>query len=64
MDIPDVLENDSLYENLKIATAKDDQLDIAAALRALSDAGDIVLVTVHDSGQKVRIWVDSLNTQE
>ena len=46
-----------------VATAKDDQLDIAAALRALSDAGDIVLVTVHDSGQKVRVWVDSLNTQ-
>ena len=45
------------------ATAKDDQLDIAAALHALSDAGDIVLVTVHDSTQKVRIWVDSLNTQ-
>jgi hypothetical protein len=45
------------------ATAKDDQLDIAAALRALSDAGDIVLVTVHDSSQKVRVWVDSLNTQ-
>jgi Zn-dependent alcohol dehydrogenase len=47
-----------------VATAKDDQLDIAAALRALSDAGDIVLVTVHDSGQKVRVWVDSLNTQK
>jgi hypothetical protein len=46
------------------ATAKDDQLDIAAALRALSDAGDIVLVTVHDSSQKVRVWVDSLNTQD
>jgi hypothetical protein len=46
-----------------VATAKDDQLDIAAALRALSDAGDIVLVTVQDSSQRVRVWVDSLNTQ-
>ena len=45
------------------ATAKDGQLDVAAALQALSDAGDIVLVTVHDSSQKVRVWVDSLNTQ-
>lgn len=46
-----------------VATAKNDQLDIAAALQALSDAGDIVLVTVQDSTEKVRVWVDSLNTQ-
>ena len=44
-------------------TAKNDELDIAAALRALSDAGDILLVTVQDSSQKVRVWVDSRNTQ-
>jgi hypothetical protein len=44
-------------------TAKNDELDIAAALRALSDAGDILLVTVQDSTQKVRVWVDSRNTQ-
>ncbi len=46
------------------ATAKDDELDIAAALRALSDAGDILLVTVQDASQKVRVWVDSRNTQD
>jgi hypothetical protein len=46
------------------ATAKNDELDIAAALRALSNAGDILLVTVQDSGQKVRVWVDSRNTQD
>jgi hypothetical protein len=46
------------------ATAKNDELDVAAALRALSDAGDIVLVNVHDSDQKVRVWVDSRNTQD
>jgi hypothetical protein len=46
------------------ATAKNDELDIAAALRALSDAGDILLVTVQDDTQKVRVWVDSKNTQE
>jgi hypothetical protein len=46
-----------------VSTAKNDQFDIAAALQALSDAGDIVLVTVQDSSQKVRVWVDSLNTQ-
>ena len=44
-------------------TAKNDELDVAAALRALSDAGDILLVTVQDSSQKVRVWVDSRNTQ-
>jgi len=45
-------------------TAKNDELDIAAALRALSNAGDVLLVTVQDSSQKVRIWVDSRSTQD
>jgi hypothetical protein len=42
-----------------LATAKDDELDVASALRALSDAGDMLLVTAEDGGQKVRVWVDS-----
>ncbi len=46
------------------STAQSDELDIAAALRALGDAGDVVLVTVQSSGQKVRVWVDSRNTQD
>jgi hypothetical protein len=46
-----------------VATANNGQLDVAAALRALSNAGDILLVTVQDSGQRVRVWVDSRNTQ-
>ncbi|MGH9718505.1 MAG: hypothetical protein ACRD4R_17490 [Candidatus Acidiferrales bacterium] len=46
------------------ATAKNDELDVAAALQALSDAGNVQLVTVHDSNQKVRIWVDSRSTQD
>src|SRR5215469_15737457 len=45
------------------ATAKDDELDIASALRALSDAGDILLVTVEGASQRVRVWIDSRNTQ-
>ena len=45
-------------------TAKDGELDLAAAVRALSDAGDAFLVTVQDSTEKVRIWVDSRNTQD
>jgi len=46
------------------STAKNDELDIAAALRALSDAGDVLLVTVQDSSEKVRVWVDTRNTQD
>jgi hypothetical protein len=46
------------------AAAKNDELDIAAALQALSDAGDIALVTVRSSSEKVRVWVDSRNTQD
>jgi hypothetical protein len=46
------------------ASAKSGQLDVASALQALSNAGDVLLVTVQDSGQKVRIWVDSRNTQD
>ena len=45
-------------------TAKNDELDVAAALRALREAGDVLLVTVQDSTEKVRIWVDSRNTQD
>jgi hypothetical protein len=47
-----------------VANAKSNELDIAGALQVLSDAGDVVLVTVHDSTEKVRIWVDSRNTQD
>jgi hypothetical protein len=46
------------------STAKEDELDIAAALRALSDAGDILIVTVQDASQHVRVWVDSRGTSE
>jgi Zn-dependent alcohol dehydrogenase len=41
------------------STAKNNELDVAAALRALSEAGDTLLVTVQDAAQQVRIWVDS-----
>ncbi len=46
------------------STANKDELDLAAAIRALSDAGDILLVTVQGSSEKVRVWVDSRNTQD
>lgn len=46
------------------STAKQNELDVAAALRALSEAGDTLLVTVQDATQHVRIWVDSRATTE
>ncbi|MDE3171154.1 MAG: hypothetical protein KGL75_13505 [Acidobacteriota bacterium] len=46
-----------------VATANNGQLDVAAALRTLNDAGDVLLVTVQDSGQRVRVWIDSRSTQ-
>jgi hypothetical protein len=46
------------------ATTKDNELDVAAAIRALSDAGDAVLVTVQDATEHVRIWIDSHSASE
>jgi hypothetical protein len=46
------------------STAKQDELDIAAAIRALGDAGETLLVTVEDATQHVRVWVDSRAGQE
>jgi len=42
-------------------SAGKDELDIVAALKALSGHGDTELVTVKDSENTVRIWVDSKN---
>jgi hypothetical protein len=47
-----------------LSTAKDNELDVSAAIRALSDAGDALLITVEDASQHVRIWVDSKNGSE
>ncbi|HEY0704338.1 MAG TPA: hypothetical protein VGD60_16315 [Candidatus Acidoferrales bacterium] len=46
------------------STAKDNELNIVAALHELSDAGDALLITVQDTTQHVRIWVDSRTTSE
>jgi hypothetical protein len=37
------------------------ELDLVAAIHALSNAGEALLVTVHDGTQDVRIWIDSQN---
>jgi hypothetical protein len=45
-------------------SAGKDELDIVAALKALSGHGDTELVTVKDSENTVRIWVDSKNVAD
>jgi hypothetical protein len=47
-----------------LSGAKDNELDVSAAIRALSDAGDALLITVEDASEHVRIWVDSKNASE
>jgi hypothetical protein len=47
-----------------VSGTKSDELDLAAAIRALGDAGDTLLITVQDATQHVRIWIDSRNTQD
>ena len=46
------------------STAKQNELDVAAAIRALGEAGETVLVTVRDAEQNVRIWIDSKSAAE
>ncbi|HTP68645.1 MAG TPA: hypothetical protein VMJ35_07045 [Dongiaceae bacterium] len=41
-----------------------DELDIVAALRALSSTGDTELVSVKDSENTVRVWIDSKNVTD
>lgn len=47
-----------------ISTTKNNELDVAAALHALAEAGDAVLVTVQDATEHVRVWVDSRSSSE
>jgi hypothetical protein len=41
-----------------------DELDLVAALHALSTQGDTELVSVKDEGNTVRVWVDSKNVTD
>jgi hypothetical protein len=47
-----------------LLSAGRDELDLVAALRALSAHGDTELVTVKDEENDVRIWIDSKNATE
>jgi len=45
------------------STAHENELDVAAAIRALDQAGQTLVVTVESASQHVRIWVDERNSQ-
>ncbi len=47
-----------------LLSAGKDELDVAAAVRALRAHGDTELVTVNDQTESVRIWVDSRSTPD
>jgi hypothetical protein len=47
-----------------LLSAGKDELDIVAALRALSANGDTELVNVKDSENTVRVWIDSKNVAD
>ena len=42
-----------------LLSAGKDELDVLAALRALSAHGDMELVSVKDDDNTVRVWIDS-----
>lgn len=45
-------------------SAGKDELDLVAALRALSAHGDTELVSVKDGNESVRVWLDSKNSMD
>jgi hypothetical protein len=45
-------------------SAGKDELDVVAALRALSANGDTELVNVKDSENTVHIWIDTKNVAD
>jgi|SRR5215470_4634954 len=47
-----------------LLSAGQDELDILAALKALSAHGDSELVTVKDDENAVRVWIDSKNVSD
>jgi len=47
-----------------LLSGEKNELDVAAAVRALARHGDEMLVTVTDEETRVRIWIDSQNTSK
>jgi hypothetical protein len=47
-----------------LLSAGKDELDLVAALHALSSQGDTELVSVKDSENTVKVWLDSKNVAD
>ena len=47
-----------------LLSGEEDELNIAAAIKALGEFGAIDLVTVEDNGETVRVWIDSSSSGE
>jgi hypothetical protein len=47
-----------------LLSAGEKELDLQAALMALAESGEGVLVVVEDGRSSVRIWIDDLNSSE
>ena len=47
-----------------LLSAGKDELDVVAALRALSARGDMEIVSVKDADNTVRVWIDSKNVTD
>jgi len=45
-----------------VSDTREDQLNVAAAVRALENVGDTTLVRVTSHNENVRVWIDSRNT--
>ncbi len=47
-----------------LLSGEKNELDVAAAVRALARHGEDFLVTVNDEGTSVRVWIDSENSSK
>jgi hypothetical protein len=47
-----------------LLSGKDDELDVAAGIRALAALGDVELINVNDDSQTVHIWTDTKNSSD
>lgn len=65
-------EESSVQVNVKVPlvvveamlSAGEDEIDLAAAIKALREFGDIDLVEVRDGDETVRVWIDSNSSGE
>lgn len=47
-----------------VSNSNENELNVAAGIKALESAGDVTLVAVNSNEQTVRVWVDSNNTSD